>query len=322
MTPVMQLQELTRDFKILRGAMGKGMSIRAVNKVSLSIRQGETLGLVGESGCGKSTIGKMLTRLLPASSGSILFQGKDVTGLSNGQFRPYRRNIQIVFQDPYSSLNPRMSIFEMLRRPLSIFGIEKSRSGQRKMILDTLELVGLKPEHMSRYPHEFSGGQRQRIAVARAILTRPEFVVLDEPTSALDVSVQAQIMNLLKKLKTELQLTYLFISHDLSVVRFISDRIAVMYLGYLVELAGAEDLFAKTLHPYTQLLFRSIPIADPSRPMSKDVDYGEVPSLIRPPSGCPFSTRCPKVMARCNEQPPTLVEAEENHQVACYLYHA
>ncbi|HPE69511.1 MAG TPA: ATP-binding cassette domain-containing protein [Thermotogota bacterium] len=317
---IVEVKQLTRKFKVLRGALGKNASITAVNNVSFSIEKGETLGLVGESGCGKSTTGKMLLNLLAPTSGEIVFEGQSISGLSESKFKPFRRNIQIVFQDPYSSLNPRMTIFDLLRRPLKIFKITSSKQEEQELIQSTLSQVGLKPEHTTRYPHEFSGGQRQRVAVARAILTSPRFVVLDEPTSALDVSVQAQIMNLLLDLKTRLGLTYLFISHDLSVIKFISNRIAVMYLGYIVEVAKTREMFANKLHPYTRLLFQSIPVPNPSIKMEYKIDTGELPSLLRPPKGCPFATRCPRKMPRCEQQKPVLKDVGDGHLVSCFLY--
>ncbi len=315
------VERLTKRFKVLKGAVGKRAEITAVNNVSFKIEKGETLGLVGESGCGKTTTGRVLVKLLNPSSGRIIFSGKDVTNMKDQEFKFLRRNIQIIFQDPYSSLNPRMTIYDTLKRPLHIFNIVEDRIKERRLITKTLSDVGLKEEHMTRYPHEFSGGQRQRVAVARAIITEPEFIVLDEPTSALDVSVQAQIMNLLKDLKKRLNLTYLFISHDLSVVKFISDDIAVMYLGNIVEMAKTDEIFKNTLHPYTKLLFNSIPVPNPKRKIKYVQDEGELPSLLDPPKGCPFYSRRPQRMEKCEFHKPDIIEVSPGHEVACFLYH-
>lgn len=317
---LIEVSGLTKTFNVARGTAGKRTKIIAVNNVDFEIKEGETLGLVGESGCGKTTIGRLLVRLISASGGKIYFESDEITSLGDREFFKYRRNMQIVFQDPYSSLNPRMSIYDILKRPIRIFKLAESKEEERGLILKTLNGVGLKSEHMTRYPHEFSGGQRQRIAVARAIINNPKFVVLDEPTSALDVSVQAQLMNLLKDLKEKLKLTYLFISHDLSVVKFISDRIAVMYLGNFMEVAPTKQIFENTLHPYTQLLFKSIPVPNPRRKMEYSVNDGEIPSLLNPPKGCPFVTRCPERMDICEREKPRLKEVDRDHKVACFLY--
>jgi len=317
---IVKVENLSKSFKVLRGALGKGAKIKAVNNISFDIEEGETLGLVGESGCGKSTTGKLLIRLLDPSGGKIFFEGKDISVIKEKEFKKLRKNIQIVFQDPYSSLNPRMTIYDMLRRPLKIFNLGEDKKDEMEVIQETLEKVGLKKEHITRYPHEFSGGQRQRIAVTRAIITSPRFVVLDEPTSALDVSVQAQIMNLLNDLKKNLKLTYLFISHDLSVVKFISNRIAVMYLGSIVEIAPSSEIFNNTLHPYTRLLFKSIPQPDTDIKMETAIDTGEVPSLLNPPPGCPFATRCSEKKDICDRQIPQLKETVTGHFTACFLY--
>jgi len=317
---LIQVENLQKKFKVNRGAMGKKATITAVKDVSFTIEEGMTLGLVGESGCGKSTIAKLLIKLLEPTSGTINYEGRDVTFLKERHFKRLRRNIQIVFQDPFSSLNTRMSIYKTLSRPLKIFKFSDSKEKEREMIRSILAEVGLKPEHMNRYPHEFSGGQRQRIAIARAMITSPRFVVLDEPTSALDVSVQAQIMNLLLRLKEELKLTYLFISHDLSVVKFISDAIAVMYLGSILEMAETQALFDKRYHPYTQLLLSSIPEPDPDKKMDNLIDTGELPSQYSPPKGCPFVTRCPRRMERCEREMPPFYDMGNGHKVACFLY--
>ncbi len=318
---LIEVKDLTKKFKVLKGAVGKKAEITAVDEVSFEIDKGKTLGLVGESGCGKTTTGRMVVKLVEPSKGKILIEGKDVTRMNDVEFKPFRRNVQIIFQDPYSSLNPRMTIYDTLKRPLRIFGITKDKNEEKEIIMKTLASVGLKPEHMTRYPHEFSGGQRQRVAVARAIITHPNFIVLDEPTSALDVSVQAQIMNLLKNLKNSLSLTYLFISHDLSVVKFISDQIAVMYLGHIVEMAETREIFQHPLHPYTRLLFQSIPVPNPKKKIKIPQDVGELPSLLDPPKGCPFYSRCPLAKEKCESHKPQLVEVSGGHKVACFLYH-
>ncbi len=315
-----EVKNLTKKFKVLKGATGKKAEITAVDNVSFEINKGKTLGLVGESGCGKTTTGRMIVKLTEPSDGKIVIEGKDVTHMKENEFKPFRRNVQIIFQDPYSSLNPRMTIYDTLKRPLRIFKITKDKNEEKELIMKTLASVGLKPEHMTRYPHEFSGGQRQRIAVARAIITHPNFIVLDEPTSALDVSVQAQIMNLLRSLKNSLSLTYLFISHDLSVVKFISDQIAVMYLGNIVEISTTDEIFKHPLHPYTRLLFQSIPVPNPKKKIRIPQDVGELPSLLNPPKGCPFYSRCPLAKKKCETLKPQLKEVSPGHKVACFLY--
>ncbi len=309
LSDLVRVVDLKKHFKI-----GKRV-VKAVDGVSFEVMEGETLGLIGESGCGKTTLGRTLVRLIEPTGGKILFRGREISSLSQKKFRPLRKKIQIVFQDPYSSLNPRMTVREILSRPLKVF--EKlSKSEIERRITDSITAVGLRPEHLNRYPHEFSGGQRQRIAIARALILRPEFVVLDEPTSALDVSVQAQILNLLKDLKRSLNMTYLFISHDLSVIRYMSDRIAVMYLGKIVEMASSEELFENPIHPYTKLLMRSIPNPDPER---KNLIGLEVPDMIVASKGCRYHPRCPFKMKKCEEDEPELVEVNDNHYVACHL---
>ncbi|MGJ8454780.1 ABC transporter ATP-binding protein [Pseudothermotoga sp. U03pept] len=315
------MKKLVKTFAVKRGIFGKQFVIKPLNEVSFTLKEGETLGVVGESGCGKTTLGRTVIRLQKPDGGAIFFNGVDLTNLPEKEFRKLRRNMQIVFQDPFSSLNPRMTVYDILARPIRIHNM-LSRSQERDLILSTLESVGLKSEHVGRFPHEFSGGQRQRIAIARAIITRPRFIVLDEPTSALDVSVQAQIMNLLKKLKQEFKLTYLFISHDLSVIKFLSDTIAVMYLGQIVEIGKTESILSQMLHPYTQMLFSSIPLPDPKTKMKFTVDVSEIPSLINLPPGCPFFERCQYRMPECDRNRPALAEVKENHSVACFLHHS
>lgn len=317
---ILKVRKLVKTFLVKKGFFGKRFVIKPLNEVSFGLNEGETLGVVGESGCGKTTLGRTVIRLQKPDDGEIIFDGTDITKIPEKEFRRFRRNMQIVFQDPFSSLNPRMTVYDILARPIRIHQ-KLSKSEEKTLIMNTLESVGLKSEHVGRFPHEFSGGQRQRIAIARAIITRPKFIVLDEPTSALDVSVQAQIMNLLKKLKEELRLTYMFISHDLSVIKFLSDRIAVMYLGQIVEMGKVDSIIDNMLHPYTQLLFNSIPIPDPARKMKFIIDVSEIPSLINLPTGCPFFDRCQFRMSECKDARPALVEVKKDHSVACFLYH-
>ncbi len=294
--------------------------VKAVDDVSFEIMKGETLGLVGESGCGKTTTGKLILRLLKPTAGKVLFDGKDITKLRGRALKEFRRQANIVFQDPYSSLDPRMTVFNIIMEPVRIHKIHVD--DPEEFVIKLLYEVGLNETHLYRYPHEFSGGQRQRIAIARTLALRPKFMVLDEPTSALDVSVQAQILNLLKELQRKYGLTYLFISHNLGVVKYMSNRIAVMYLGKLVELAPAKKLFENPLHPYTKALLSSIPIPDPELARSKERIRisGEPPSPINPPSGCRFHPRCPHATEKCRKEEPVLKEVEKDHLVACWLY--
>ena len=296
--------------------------VRAVDDVSFMIPRGKTLGLVGESGSGKTTIGRLLLKLIEPTGGRIYFEGQDITKLRGRRLKEFRKKAQMVFQDPYGSLDPRQTVYDIIMEALKVHHMVPD--DPYSYIVKLLEEVGLNETHVYRYPHEFSGGQRQRIAIARALAVNPEFLVLDEPTSALDVSVQAQILNLLKQLQRSRNLTYLFISHDLGVVRYMSDYIAVMYVGKIVELGPAEEVFEKPLHPYTQMLLASIPIPDPElakrKPAIKVV--GEPPSPMNPPPGCRFHPRCPKAFDRCRREEPPLVEAETNHWVACWLYKA
>jgi oligopeptide/dipeptide ABC transporter ATP-binding protein len=294
--------------------------VRAVDGVALDIMPGETLGLVGESGCGKSTLGRTLIRLIEPTGGTIAFDGADITALGAKAMRPKRRAMQIIFQDPYGALNPRMSVEDIIMEPLVIHGA-KADAGTRALVADMLRLVGLPQRAASRFPHEFSGGQRQRVGIARALALKPRFVVCDEPVSALDVSVQAQIVNLLQDLQAELGLTYLFIAHDLSVVKHISDRVAVMYLGKIVEIAEKRAIYARPQHPYTQALIAAVPVLRPQdRGRGRRTRLaGDIPSALNPPAGCRFHTRCPFVMEVCRTQEPMLRATAEGHQVACHL---
>ncbi len=316
---ILEVNNLKKYFQLAAGFFGKYSILKAVDDISFSIKRGETLGLVGESGCGKTTVGRTLLRLYEPTAGEILFDNEDIVTASASKMRQIRRNMQMIFQDPYASLNPRMTVSDIIGEPLDIHGLAKGKA-RKDRVHDLLHLVGLNAEHATRYPHEFSGGQRQRIGVARALAVEPEFIICDEPISALDVSIQAQVINLLDELQETLGLTYLFIAHDLAMVKHISNRIAVMYLGKIVEIADSDELFANPLHPYTKALLSAIPVPDPEIAMKRKriILEGDVPSPINPPAGCRFRTRCREAKEICAQQEPVF-KGNSRHQVACHL---
>jgi len=319
---LLKVDGLKKYFPIRKGVLNTQTGdVKAVDDVSFEVFEGETLGIVGESGCGKSTTGRLLMRLLEPTEGNIEFAGKMISELSNNEMRKARRDIQMIFQDPYASLNPRHNIGKILEEPLIVHGIGSAKERKQK-VLELLEIVGLNEYHVKRYPHQFSGGQRQRIGIARALMTNPRLIIADEPVSALDVSIQAQVLNLLQKLQKDLKLTYIFISHDLGVVRHISNRVGVMYLGKLVELTASEGLYAEPLHPYTQALLSSVPVPDPTFEREQIIITGDIPSASNPPSGCTFHTRCPFKMEQCSQVVPSMQEVKTGHYVACHLYEA
>jgi oligopeptide/dipeptide ABC transporter ATP-binding protein len=318
---LVEIRDLVKEFPVRGGLLQRQIgAVRAVAGVDLDIVRGESLGLVGESGCGKTTLGRMLVRLLEPTSGTITFDGQDITHLSGSELKPFRKRVQIIFQDPYGSLDPRTQVGDAIAEGLRLHGVD-SRDERRERVERMLELVGLNAGHAGRYPHEFSGGQRQRIGIARALILEPDLVVADEPVSALDVSVQAQVLNLLKELQSELDLTLLFVAHNLGVVEHISDRVAVMYLGRIVELADRDSLYANPVHPYTEALLSAIPIPDPDRPRNRQILQGEIPSPLNPPTGCHFHPRCPIAKpGLCDVQEPPLADsAFPGHRAACLL---
>jgi peptide/nickel transport system ATP-binding protein/oligopeptide transport system ATP-binding protein len=319
MTNLLDVRNLRKTFQVSTGAMaGSHLALKAVDGVSFSLRAGETLGLVGESGCGKSTTGKTILRLLEPDDGEIRFDGEDLVALSPKQMRSRRRDMQMIFQDPYSSLNPRMQIADIVGEPLIIHGLAKGRE-LRQEVVRLLETVGLGPACLDRYPHEFSGGQRQRIGIARALAVKPRLIVADEPVSALDLSIQAQVVNLMQDIQQQFELTYLFIAHDLSIIEHISDRVAVMYLGRIVELTLADQLYKNPRHPYSEALLNAVPIPDPHARRQKRPLSGEIPSPLNPPSGCHFHPRCPYARELCQHQSPELLDKGGGHLAACHF---
>lgn len=317
-TPLIKVNNLKKWFPIRGGILSRTVGyVKAVNDVSFYVNRGEVLGLVGESGSGKTTVGRTILRLIEPTEGEVVFDGTDVVALSKAELRPFRRRMQIIFQDPFASLNPRMTVGDIIAEPLIIHKLVKTPQERTDRVAELLKLVGLSPDHMRRYPHEFSGGQRQRIGIARALAVDPDFIVADEPVSALDVSIQAQVVNLLQDLKDELGLTLLFIAHDLAVVEYVSDRIAVMYLGKIMEMAPAKELYTNPQHPYTEALLSAVPVPDPTIKRERIVLEGDIPSPINPPSGCVFRTRCRYAIPECAETVPELREVSPGHYKAC-----
>lgn len=313
--PLIEINQLRKFFDL-----GGGDTLRAVNEITFSIQKGETVGVVGESGCGKSTAGRTIMRLYEPTSGGVTFEGQDIYKLKGAKLKALRRDMQMIFQDPYASLNPRMTIMDIIGEALDIHKLVASKKERKFRVESLLDVVGLNPDHATRYPHEFSGGQRQRIGIARALAVDPKFIIADEPISALDVSIQAQVVNLLQDLQRKMGLTYLFIAHDLSMVKHISDRVAVMYLGKIVELAESSELYSSPAHPYTRALLSAIPIPDPEVEEGREriVLTGDLPSPINPPSGCQFHTRCPMATQHCKEVEPALVEVRKGHYASCH----
>ena len=318
--PILEVNHLKKYFEITGGIMGRHVGdVKAVDDISFSVNEGEILGIVGESGCGKSTAGKSILRLIEPTDGTVKFEDRDLTDLSKEEMRQLRKDVQIIFQDPYASLNPRHNVEKIIGEPLLVHGMTNAKE-RRERVQELLETVGLEAYHASRYPHQFSGGQRQRIGIARALANNPKLIICDEPVSALDVSVQSQILNLMEELRDKFQLTYVFIAHDLSVVKHISDRVGVMYLGRMVEMADKHSLYDQPKHPYTQALLSAVPVADPDIKRERIILEGDVPSPSNPPTGCAFHTRCPFAMDICHQVRPEFKKVDNRHSVACHLY--
>lgn len=317
---LLEVKGLKQYYRVGGSKFGEKAYVKAVDGVDFEVRRGEVLGIVGESGCGKSTLGKSICKLIEPTEGSIVLDGEEISRYTAKQMRPVRKKIQMVFQDPYASLNPRMSIRDIVAEPLIIHGIGKSREELDKKVIELLRCVGLDDYHANRYPHEFSGGQRQRIGIARALAVQPKLIIADEPVSALDVSIQSQVLNLMNKLKREFDLTYIFVAHDLSVVEHISDRVGVMYLGNFVEVADKYNLYQNPLHPYTRALLSAVPVPDPKAKKERIILEGSIPSALNPPGGCKFHTRCPQCMERCKLEPPQKYQVGDDHFVYCHLY--
>ena len=310
-----------KQYYPVKGGLGKEPSyVKAVDNVDFEVRRGEVFGIVGESGCGKSTLGKSICKLIEPTDGSIVLDGEEISKYTPKQMRPIRKKVQMVFQDPYASLNPRMSVRDIVAEPLIIHGLTKTREETDKRVVELLRRVGLDDYHANRYPHEFSGGQRQRVGIARALAVQPQLIIADEPVSALDVSIQSQVLNLMNQLKRDMNLTYIFVAHDLSVVEHISDRVGVMYLGNFVEEGDKYSLYQNPLHPYTQALLSAVPIPDPKAKKDRIILEGNIPSALNPPSGCKFHTRCPKCMERCKTEAPQKYQVGDDHFVYCHLY--
>ena len=318
-TPIIRVKELEKYFLAKRGYIHMSQYVKAVDGISLDVMEGETVGLVGESGCGKSTLGRTIMKIYEPTGGEIFYRGQNITKLSNKKMHNLRKSMQMIFQDPYASLNPRFTIGDIIEEPMVIHNMY-TKAERKEKVYELLELVGLKPDHIRRYPHEFSGGQRQRVGIARTLALNPDFIVCDEPISALDVSIQAQVVNMFEDLQQEMGLTYLFIAHDLSVVKHISNRIGVMYLGKMVELASAEEIYNHPLHPYSKSLLSAVPLPDPkaARANKRIVLSGDIPSPLNAPSGCPFRTRCPYATEACAQSMPPFNEVEKGHFVACH----
>ncbi len=317
---LLRVEDLKIYYPVAGSGFGKKEFVKAVDGVTFEVKKGEVFGIVGESGCGKSTLGRGVCKLENLTSGHVYLDGEDITEYNDRRMRSIRKKVQMVFQDPYASLNPRMSVFDIIAEPLLVHHLYQDKADLEKKVLDLLHRVGLDDYHASRYPHEFSGGQRQRIGIARALAVEPSLIIADEPVSALDVSIQAQVLNLLNELKHDLDLTYIFVAHDLSVVEYISDRVGVMYLGNFVEVGEKEKIYSNPMHPYTQALLSAVPVPDPTAKRERILLEGSIPSAHKPPTGCKFHTRCPKCMECCKTQAPERYEVDDGHYVYCHLY--